>query len=74
MGFLGGFFLAFSLKSSDGNLHIVTQHAFPAPSWAKTQNLGTGSTVRLLSFPSHEQTAQHGKAATEEHACFVKQS
>lgn len=30
------FFLDFSLKSCDGNLHIVTHHAFPAPRWAKT--------------------------------------
>ena len=70
--FLVGFFFAFSLKSRDGNLHIVTQHAFPAPRWAKTQSLGTGSKVCLLSFPSHEQTGRHGKAAIGEPACLVK--
>lgn len=74
VGFLGGFFLAFSLKSRDNNLHTVTRYAFPALSRAKTRNLVAGSTVHPLNFPSREKTAQHGKAATGEQktACLVK--
>lgn len=73
VGFLGGFFLAFSLKSRDSNLHTVTQYAFSALSRAKTRNLVAGSsTVHPLNFPSHARAAQCGKAATGEPACLVK--
>lgn len=71
-GWVWGFYFAFSLKSWDGNLRIVTQHAVPAPSQAKTQKMGTGSKIRPLYFPSHEQTAWHGKAVIGEPACLMK--
>lgn len=57
VGLFGGVFLACSLTSWDGNLHIITQHAFPAPSRAKTRNQGMGSKVHPPSFPSRKQTS-----------------
>lgn len=53
VGFLGGFFLAFSLKTRDSNLHTVTQYAFPALRRAKIRNLIAGSMVHPLNFPNH---------------------
>lgn len=65
-------FFAFSLKSCDGNRSTVTLHAFSAPRWPKTQNLGTGSKVQPLSFPSHKQTAQHRERVIGEPACTMQ--